>query len=173
MITIKTFLILYNKRSLCIPISFYSKLNVTEDVKHKAIDESISNLVKSAITSKKEETLTSPISSNASTPTNSNRTDLHALHPLNNLNENISSPIDIVSDIKGKHNEMVSKQVLTDPEENMDDYDEISFPDISASSMSTPTPPDEYVMKLQEAEVMIEKLRNTNRHHRTEVSILM
>ena len=173
MITIKTFLILCNKRSLCIPISFYSKLNVTEDDKHKAIDESISNLVKSAKTSKKEETLTSPISSNASTPTNSNRTDLHALHPLNNLNENISSPIDIVSDIKGKHNEMVSKQVLTDPEENMDDYDEISFPDISASSMSTPTPPDEYVMKLQEAEVMIEKLRNTNRHHRTEVSILM
>ena len=148
-------------------------MNVTEDDKHKAIDESISNLVKSAKASKKEETLTSPISSNASTPTNSNRTDLHALNSFNNPNEHISSPIDIVSDIKGKHNEMVSKQVLTDPEENMDDYDEISFPDISASSMSTPTPPDEYVMKLQEAEVMIEKLRNTNRHHRTEVSILM
>ena len=148
-------------------------MNVTEDDKHKAIDESISNFVKSAKASKKEETLTSPISSNASTPTNSNRTDLHALHPLNNLNENISSPIDIVSDINGKHNELASKPVVIDPEENMDDYDEISFPDISASSMSTPTPPDEYVMKLQEAEVMIEKLRNTNRHHRTEVSILM
>ena len=98
---------------------------------------------------------------------------MHAKNTFNNLNENISSPIDILSDIKAKHNEPASNHVATDPEENIDDYDEISFPDISASSMSTPTPPDEYVMKLQEAEVMIEQLRNTNRHHRTEVSILI
>ena len=148
-------------------------LKVNEDVKHEVIEESISNFVKSAKASKKEETLTSPISSNASTPTNSNRIDLHAKNTFNNLNENISSPIDILSDIKAKHNEPASNHVATDPEENIDDYDEISFPDISASSMSTPTPPDEYVMKLQEAEVMIEQLRNTNRHHRTEVSILI
>ena len=146
-------------------------LKVNEDVKHEVIDESISDCVKSAKASKNEETLTSPISSNASTPTNSNRIDLHAKNTFNNLNENISSPIDILSDIKAKHNEPASNQVATDPEENIDDYDEISFPDISASSMSTPTPPDEYVMKLQEAEVMLEQLRNTNRHHRTEVSI--
>ena len=146
-------------------------LKINEDVKHEVIDESICNFVKSAKASNKEETLTSPISSNASTPTNSNRIDLHAKNTFNNLNENISSPIDILSDIKAKHNEPASYQVATDQEENIDDYDEISFPDISASSMSTPTPPDEYVMKLQEAEVMLEQLRNTNRHHRTEVSI--
>ena len=148
-------------------------LKINEDVKHEVIDESICNFVKSAKASNKEETLTSPISSNASTPTNSNRIDLHAKNTFNSLNENISSPIDILSTINAKHNEPASNQVATDPEENIDDYDEISFPDISASSMSTPTPPDEYVMKLQEAEVMIEQLRNTNRHHRTEVSTLI
>ena len=95
------------------------------------------------------------------------------MNSFNNISENVSSPLDILSDIKAKYNGLTSKQAVTDPEENIDDYDEISFPDISASSMSTPTPPDEYVMKLQEAEVMIEQLRNTNRHHRTEVSILI
>ena len=56
-----------------------------------------------------------------------------------------------------------------DTNEQLDEFEDMSIPDTMGSSMSTPTPPDEYVMKLQEAEVMIEKLKYENRNHRKEV----
>ena len=56
-----------------------------------------------------------------------------------------------------------------DKKEQLEELEDMSMPDTTGSSMSTPTPPDEYVMKLQEAEVMIEKLKYENRNHRKEV----
>ena len=56
-----------------------------------------------------------------------------------------------------------------DTKEQLEEFEDMSMPDTTGSSMSTPTPPDEYVMKLQEAEVMIEKLKYENRNHRKEV----
>ena len=70
-----------------------------------------------------------------------------------------------------KVNQISESSILPGQEyqENVDDYDdEMSFPDASGSSTSTPTPPEEYVAKLQQAEVMIEKLRDENRHQRKE-----
>ena len=115
----------------------------------------------------------SPSSSSASTPTNFDQSDTHPTFPISNAPEDISSPIEILTHRKIPHDILAAKQDVNEMEENMDDYDEISFPDISASSMSTPTPPDEYLIKLQEADVMIERLRNTNRDQRTEVRVEM
>ena len=136
------------------------------------LETPISNVVGTTNPSEKEETCSSPHSSNASTPTNSDQTNMHSINTFNVTAENVSSPINILSRNKTRDSVSAEKQDRSDLEENIDDYDEISFPDISASSMSTPTPPDEYVIKLQEADVMIEQLRNANRHHRTEVSII-
>ena len=51
----------------------------------------------------------------------------------------------------------------------VDSDDEISLPDTPGSSTSTPTPPAEYVAKLQEAEILIANLKKENRHQRREV----
>ena len=107
-----------------------------------------------------------PGTSNSSTPTYSPISDTYATYPLVSLGRKDVFPNDI---IKVNQISETSTQHGQDYQENVDDYDdEMSFPDASGSSTSTPTPPEEYVAKLQQAEVMIEKLRDENRHQRKE-----
>ena len=105
-------------------------------------------------------------SSSSPTPINSPTTDTHNIFPSNifKLNEILTNKIITppqTSDQTVKHD---------CPNKELEDEDyEISIPDASGSSTSTPTPPDEYVEKLHQAEVMIAKLKNENRHQRKEV----
>ena len=149
----------------------FSKLKESEEANQKVLSEfpPISNFIQNKEPLQKGKIQSSPSSSTASTPTNLDQGDTHPTFPFCNAPEDISSPIDILTLRKANHDISTAKQDINEMEENVDDSDEISFPDISASSMSTPTPPDEYLIKLQEAEVMIERLRNSNRHQRTEV----
>ena len=141
------------------------------DKQQHALEASFSKYIENTTSFNQHQTQSTPISSNASTPTNLDQTEMNGMHSFDSKSEKVSSPIDILPKSNSENRISAAKRDVTDTEENIDEYDEISFPDISASSMSTPTPPDEYVVKLQEAEVMIEKLRNTNQHHRTEVEI--
>ena len=141
------------------------------DKQQHALEASFSKYIENTTSFNQHKTQSTHISSNASNPTNLDHTKMNGINSFDTKSEKVSSPIDILPKSNSENRISVTKHDLTDAEENIDEDDELSFPDISASSMSTPTPPDEYVVKLQEAEVMIEKLRNTNQHHRTEVKI--
>ena len=101
------------------------------------------------------------------TPTNNSANkhthrDIYSLQLDLEKNENDSN--DILGDVKTIGGSQ------DDTNEQLEEFEDMSMPDTTGSSMSTPTPPDEYVMKLQEAEVMIEKLKYENRNHRKEVT---
>ena len=61
------------------------------------------------------------------------------------------------------------KDIQDDRSRVAEEFDEMSIPDTAGSSTSTPTPPQEYVTKLQQAELMIERLRNENLNQHIEV----
>ena len=107
-----------------------------------------------------------PGTSASSTPTNSPVSDTYHICPFDSFGQKAVFPNDVLKD-----NQMSETSTQRDQEYqgNVDDYDdEMSFPDASGSSTSTPTPPEEYVAKLQQAEVMIEKLKHENLHQRKE-----
>jgi hypothetical protein len=107
-----------------------------------------------------------PGTSASSTPTNSPISDTYPAYQFDSLGRTPVFSIDVP-----KVNQISETSTQHDQEyqENVDDYDdEMSFPDGSGSSTSTPTPPEEYVAKLQQAEVMIEKLKDENLHQRKE-----
>ena len=108
-----------------------------------------------------------PQTSGSSTPTNLLISDTYSVHPFDDLGHKVAFPNDFVNSNQDVHTSTQHNPICR---ENIDEYDdEMSFPDTSGSSTSTPTPPEEYVVKLQQAEVMIEKLKDENRHQRKEV----